>query len=357
MEAKAVHDSSASMAILTKSRAMYGKRIQEEQYKNLLHKKSVSEIVSYLKNETSYSNILSGTQESLVHRKQLENLLRKQHNRNCNRLSNFLKIKRQGLYNYFDVKREIEILLLALRYLQANQMNIFYAEVEGFIIPRLSFDVLELSKCDNYQQFMKAIARTTYCKLLKEFIDNNANSKKIELDKIEKALYTYYYQYIFKIIRTEYKGSSRKQLEDIFYIKVQNDNNSVIYRMKKYFGGNSSEIINKLIMEYDPRSKSQIQELAEVKNVREFLEILNKKSSYPDIEEYEKNNQYFDFEFFQKLNMLKYLKKIFRISTDPAVVFVAYVELGLVELENIINIIEGVRYNISENEIKEILLV
>ena len=66
----------ASNAILSKARAMYGKRLREENYRDLLNCKTVSEVAGYLKNRTSYSGILAGINENEVHRGQLEGKLR-----------------------------------------------------------------------------------------------------------------------------------------------------------------------------------------------------------------------------------------------------------------------------------------
>ena len=56
---------------------MYGRRLTDKDYEDLLACKTVPEVANYLKNETVYSEILSGLNENDVHRGQLETLLRK----------------------------------------------------------------------------------------------------------------------------------------------------------------------------------------------------------------------------------------------------------------------------------------
>ena len=50
---------SSELALTVKARAMFGKRLKEEDYEALIQKRDVSEIAAHLKNETSYSAVLS----------------------------------------------------------------------------------------------------------------------------------------------------------------------------------------------------------------------------------------------------------------------------------------------------------
>ena len=67
----------SSNAILAKARAMYGRRLTEQNYTDLLGCRSVGEVAAYLKTRTSYSDILEGVAALNIHRGRLEELLRK----------------------------------------------------------------------------------------------------------------------------------------------------------------------------------------------------------------------------------------------------------------------------------------
>ena len=62
--------------ISAKARSMYGKRLTDKDYTELTRKRSVSEVAGYLKNETAYRTCLASINESLIHRGQLEQILR-----------------------------------------------------------------------------------------------------------------------------------------------------------------------------------------------------------------------------------------------------------------------------------------
>ena len=64
-----------SPALASKAKAMYGNRLRKDDYEELLRKKTVGEIATYLKNETDYESSLKNVYENRIHRGQLENLI------------------------------------------------------------------------------------------------------------------------------------------------------------------------------------------------------------------------------------------------------------------------------------------
>ena len=50
-------------------------------------------------------------------------------------------------------------------------------------------------------------------------------------------------------------------------------------------------------------------------------------------------------------------RKYLHFSTNAAVVFLAYFTLSELELGNIINIIEGIRYQVAAEEIRKLLIL
>ena len=60
--------SKASGAIIAKAKAMHGASLKEADYLELVRKHSVAEVVSYLKNETNYRDILKDVRENNIHR-------------------------------------------------------------------------------------------------------------------------------------------------------------------------------------------------------------------------------------------------------------------------------------------------
>ena len=110
----------ASNAILSKARAMYGKRLREENYRDLLNCKTVSEVAGYLKNRTSYSGILAGINENEVHRGQLEGKLRQKLFEDYASLCRYELSVGEHFADYLLEHGEIEQILHSLMYLDAG---------------------------------------------------------------------------------------------------------------------------------------------------------------------------------------------------------------------------------------------
>ena len=66
----------ASNSVLSKARAMYGKRMRNKNYDELLACRNTIDIVSYLKRKTSYASILSSVNENSAHRFDIEQKLK-----------------------------------------------------------------------------------------------------------------------------------------------------------------------------------------------------------------------------------------------------------------------------------------
>ena len=54
----------SSNAILAKARAMYSRRLTEQNYEELLKRRSINDLVAYLKSDTAYSDCLLYTSPS-----------------------------------------------------------------------------------------------------------------------------------------------------------------------------------------------------------------------------------------------------------------------------------------------------
>lgn len=67
----------SSNAVLSKARAMYGKRLTAENYRDLLNCRTVGEVAAVLKSRTSYGTVLAGINENEIHRGILEAELKK----------------------------------------------------------------------------------------------------------------------------------------------------------------------------------------------------------------------------------------------------------------------------------------
>lgn len=84
----------SSNALCAKAKAMYGYRIGEEGYSDLCRKQTLGEMVTYLKSQTKYNEVLQDINVRNVHRRQLEASLNKEYFERCARIIKVCSKKR-----------------------------------------------------------------------------------------------------------------------------------------------------------------------------------------------------------------------------------------------------------------------
>ena len=126
----------ASNAILAKARAMYGKSLSETDYKQLIDCRNVPEVAAYLKTRTCYSSVLTGLNESEVHRGQLEPMLRQDIYFDVFALSRYAKDKRLVFIDFIISGMEIEQIIRCITLLKtAGRKTRPFSSIFASILP------------------------------------------------------------------------------------------------------------------------------------------------------------------------------------------------------------------------------
>ena len=339
----------ASNAVLSKARAMYGNRIKSNDYRELLNCNNVSEVALYLKYNTNYGAILSDLDESDIHRGELENLLRKRIFHDFAKLGRYELSAGEDLAQYMILRTEIEQIIHALILLISNKSEEYIYNMPTFFNKHTHVDLPSFSKVRNYDDFLAVLKGSPYYKILKQF--KPEDSKKIDLNKIENALYTYMYDQIFNIVESYKNKSIEKELSEMFNLFVDLHNFVRVLRLKKYYKA-SPAMIKQSILPFGLFRKKHIQGFIDAQTADEVIKVIkttwlggklrNIKYNYAD----------------DVPEIMKYRKSRhnIRFSINPPVVMLSYIFLTEIELSNIINIIEGVRYGLSAEEIRELLI-
>ena len=112
---------------------MHGKQLNEEDYNELLHKRSVSEIAGYLKNETQYADALKDVRENNIHRGQLESMLRRDGFRQTMKLYRYAESSYKDYYQLHMQQIEMDLILQRIRVLISEEYEDAIAELPIFL--------------------------------------------------------------------------------------------------------------------------------------------------------------------------------------------------------------------------------
>ena len=337
-------------ATVVKARAMYRNRLKYEHYKELLNKKNVSEVAEYLKKSTHYSEILQNINTDTIHRGFLEDLIKKNFYQKYEKITKFQLLHKEGFYKYLVKLGEIREILTAIMLLNAGLNEDHISTIPSYLIDKSNFDLLELAKIKSFDELLLVIKNTSYYDIVK-----NAEiiNEKIDFVSCEVLLRTHYIKWLLEAVKKDFDKKNRNILLRQIHVQIDLINLINSYRMKKYFNSTADEIQKKMLPFYGRISLKKQRELYESQDIEEFLELLNKTVYGPQLSIF-KQNVYFEW----KLNKLRYrlAKRSLMFSENPAVSIYSLLYLFEMEVENIVNIIEGIRYKKEVSYIENLLV-
>ena len=338
-------------AMTTKTKAIYAKRLKEIDYNSLMQKRTVPEIAYYLKNDTYYKESLEGINEKALHRGQLEILIK---NDLIIRISSILRyafgFKIKGLYNMIVIQAEINLITTVISSLLANDYSQIVSRLPMIIESHIAFDFKALVSCRDFSELLKCLEGTPYYDIVSKYA--KAELSDLDFTGIEQELHRYYYTQMQDYVREYFKGENRKKIEDLFDTEVELDNIAKIYRLKKYFNAGPGRIKELITPIYARFSKNDIDDIIEHTDADHIFERLL-ASSYKN---YIKDTNFLYIEHTTKMISYNMNRRQILFSSDPDQVLYSYLVLMGIEIENIIYIIEAVRYRVPIDQIKRMLI-
>lgn len=335
----------SSNVILTKVRAMYGNRIKKEDYDNLMTCRDVSQIAAYLKNNTHYNSVLSSIDDKAIHRGHLEAIIKTKIFTDCEKLLRFELSTGNSFSKYLMTRTEIQQIIKKLALISGGEPDEYAFGTPIYFNKFTKIDLPALSNAKTYDEFLASLGKSHYRELLEKY--RPKNGEKINIQKAECELYNYLYETFLSGIEGTAGKQVKEELWDIISEYIDYGNFIRIYRSKK-MGVEPDESI---IVNYGSLKRKYIDEMLGAKDAKEVFEIMKSTSQGKRLSKVEYN--YID-EIQYRMIYDKCRMNI-HMSIDPSVVMLSYILLMQIELSNIISVIEGVRYNLTKDEIEKLL--
>ncbi|MGN0613000.1 MAG: V0D/AC39 family V-type ATPase subunit [Porcipelethomonas sp.] len=341
-------------ATVAKVRALYGKRLRENDYNELFSKKKVTDAADYLKRNTHFSGVLSGIDTSTIHRGYLETLLHKAYFDEYERLCKFQHLNEEPFFNFLLVKVELRELLKAILYLNNDRKDVYIESMHAFLIEKASFDLIALAKARDFKSLLAVIRHTPYYDIIKHIkTDKDGN---IPYTKCEVMLRTYYLKWMIETAQKHFDKQSRSALVKL--INVQTDIINIInaYRMKKYFSGDAETLRENSLPFYGRLSQAKQFDLFEAETAEEFLNRLSKTVYGRLMENLSEDMESEQFERELERLQCRMAKRALLFSENAAISLFAYMQLAEAEVKNVISIVEGIRYGRSVSYMQNIVI-
>ncbi len=337
----------SSNVILTKIKAMYGKRIHFDDYGNLLNCKSVPEVASYLKNNTSYASVLNFVDEINIHRHELEFLLKNKLLNELALLGKYELTTGEIFAEFIIIKTEIDaIIYVLMRLLSAKSAN-YPQRLPGFFKLHTRFDIENLSKAKDYDDFFKILEKSPYYKLLQPLRQASPDNK-LNLSAVEQKLYNYLYDKLFEAIEKIRNKWIRNDLKSMFITYINYSNFVRIIRMKR-----SNSFNDFSLLRHGNIRQKYIDEMFKASSESDVFDVMYSINQGKKLSKMHYNH----LDQIPMKSLYNNCRHKIYLSANVSVVFICYMLLSNIELSNIVNVIEGIRYSLPKEEIEKLLIL
>lgn len=338
----------AASAIIAKARAIYGKRLTPEDYNNLAHKGNVSGVVAYLKDTERYRETFKNVNEMQIHRGQVEQMLSKGVFELYFKLCGFMAADKNSFCYYLIKETEVKQIISALMYIKVGSDDGYLLEMPAFLMGRLSFDLMKLSKARNYGELLEVLYGTPYHKVLKPILSDGGS----DLEECAAALYAWFIRWAFKAIERDYKGGEAKALKEIFLRQSDLSNIMMCYRKRGIFNEDAETIKKSLRDSYYRVKPSMIDEILSQPDADKQLLALIKRLYFKNSIVCDPDN----LEISIRRYNYNYYKKQLVFTENGTMALYSLMGLCEVERSNLQKIIESARYNRSPAETEQLLV-
>ena len=342
-------------SVIAKTRTMYGNMLKSKQYEDLIMCKNVPDIAAYLKNHTTYSTILNNVNEVTIHRGQLEVLIKKQAFENYSKIYHYLNNNENAMFKMIIEEFEILEILRMILLLKANNPGEFIVSLPGFLISKCRVNLLELAKARSFDDLLECLNNTHYYKVLFKH-KPTYEEPKINYISCEHSMYSHFFKRLFNIINHKSKKSERMELNRLTGTRLDILNICNIYREKVLFKSNPGQIKSRIFPFFRSLTKDKIEEAISSSSSDQLNKLMQDLfSNNYKINKISETEVYYIENYASRLKN-KLCKHYLHLSNNVSTVFYAFYVLSQIEISNLIYIIEGIRYKVSPNEIKSLLI-
>ncbi len=319
--------------------------LQLSDYEELMNKTSVPEVASFLKNQTAYSVVFAGSNESLMHREELEERLNDAFAVDFEKIYSLEDAGNKTFLSYVFIRSEVEVLKNILRRIENGRQDVDL-HIPEFYRRHYTIDAEKLAKAKTVREFLENLSGSRYEMQIRPHLTMEEHQN---IFSVESALDMYYYTQIRKLTDGLPNKADRKVISAAVGAEIDALNLLWIYRLKTYFGTDKDLIYAYLIPNKFRLKKNDLIQLVQAQTAAEFVSLAANtpysalfRGGAEDIY-LEHRYKTFVYNLHKKLQM----ENPFTLATE-----VSYLHLKEQEIKNITSIAEGIRYGLPPERMK-----
>lgn len=338
-------------AVITKMRAMYTGILKKDDYDTLMSMTRVGDIVRWLKESPGYGSALRHVSDTSVHRNVLESAFDNALIDDAAKLKHMLGSDGKRMLSVLMTRLEIMMLKRILRAIYTGtpvpERNIYRLYSQKSYSSNKYLDPYKCIRAKDFTQLIEALRGSGYDKVLEPYIMGEIKSTF----NMEEALDEYYFKTVLSSARKYLTKGDYNITKNFFDTEADMENILWIYRYKKYYDLSEDEILSRLLPGGRKLKPVQLKSLAAA-DLNEFEKAVA-ETGYRWL--FTDDAKHWDG------RVSDYLCDLFKSETKRGqysfAAIVAYFFLKEIDIQNIITIIEGVRYEMEPRQIEEYLIL
>jgi len=338
-------------AVNTKAKALEGKLLKNKDYIELLNKKNEKEVLEYLKENTSYRELLKDVDPDEIQRDRFELLLLQNLVAHYEKFIHFFTDEYKKLFRVFLIRFEISDIKLFLKEFMGRGS---LEEIKDSFIASGKYahlDYERMLQSKNLEEFIENINEKAYQKLLKPYLEEEPERRLFYMEMALDRLY-------FKKLADQIKHLSKedqKAFGEFFGRQVDLMNLQWIYRGLKFYGLSPEELINYSLPGGLEFHYERLKSLCYSKNDEELIEKIS-RSSYGFLVDHADDDREVYMERRIKRYMYFYLLSHRKGNQMNLIQTISYLHLLEYEMRDIISILEAVRYGLKPEDAEHFLI-
>ena len=339
----------AHIALATKVRAMTATTLHKRDYDAMAELHSIPAVACYLHDHTRYQGVLRDCAISNLHRGKLEQLLKNQIQNDIRALLHYTDMESTFFLKLLEAQESIEKLKLFLRLLHLGHPEQILEENVDVFVGKHHIKNTDLAQIKDFSTFIELIRPTPFYRALCSFHGDFSRQDSFYL---EVALDTYWAKMV-KHYTTKYlSGNDAKAALRIYGTEFDLENLVFLLRCKKRFAMSNEEIYACMIPYQYRLRKETITHVVTSATLDAAHKVIGEETPYAKA--FSANDRFYE------MRKNEYLFRLYQrmLTTYPYSVIpaICYVHLRRLEINNIVSLIEGIRYGHSPEEIKGTLI-
>ena len=335
-------------------RTAYGHRLRAPDYRDLMNMHSVSEVVSFLKETDGYRGLLADLEPAYTHRGHLEMLLKRNLFTQCLHFCSLEHLQDTPFFRFFIYDYEIRELVKKIQ-LMPGGPQAYISAMDAWLDPYLSFSQEKLARAETMDEVIAALSGTPYAAVIKKHLAQYGSGNNYTA--LEIALRACYLERILQEAENTVQGTDLDALHKLIGEQVDLINLINAYRLKRVFHADP-ETLRSMRLPIQGRLPQRVcEQLYAVPDISGFIDVL-KTTRYGRMMDWNPSEAPESVQLERAFQSLRWqtARSALHFSGHAAVSLYAVHVLYHIEVNNLITIIEGIRYGKSVSYLQSLLI-